>query len=170
MTLIHSWDLIIDKVVARMSKWKVKTLSIGGRFTLTKSVLSTIPLYYFSIFKVPQGVLEHLESHRSSFLRGVVLDDRKEIWFSWDIVVASKEVRGLGMSSVFAMNRALIFKWVWRFKYQREALWVSVVKSIHRPCGNLDRDIFLGLVILDCRFKVKKEVKDYMEGLMFVTW
>ncbi|GJY06690.1 retrovirus-related pol polyprotein from transposon TNT 1-94 [Tanacetum coccineum] len=141
MARIHSWDLIIDKVVARISEWKAKTLSIGGRFTLTKSVLSTIPLYYFSIFKVPQGVLKHLEAHRSSFLRGVVPGDRKASWFSWDRVVASKEVGGLGMSSFFAMNRALLFKWVWRFKYQPEALWVLVVKAIHGPCGNLDRDI-----------------------------
>ncbi|GKC13299.1 hypothetical protein Tco_1010081 [Tanacetum coccineum] len=55
MARIYSWDLIIDKVVVRMSKRKAKSLSIGGRFTLTKSVLSTIPLFYFSIFKFPDG-------------------------------------------------------------------------------------------------------------------
>ncbi|GJU46606.1 RNA-directed DNA polymerase, eukaryota [Tanacetum coccineum] len=152
MARIHSWDLIIDKVVVRMSKWKAKSLSISGKFTLTKLVLSTIPLFYFSIFKVPMGVLKRLESYRSSFLRGVVPGDRKIAWFSWEKVVASKDVGGLGMSSFFAMNRAFLFKWIWRFKYHLEALWVLVIKAIHGSSGNLDRDISVGKssIWLDC--------------------
>ncbi|GJY12154.1 RNA-directed DNA polymerase, eukaryota, reverse transcriptase zinc-binding domain protein [Tanacetum coccineum] len=110
--------------------------------TLIGCDASKLPFKYLEVMVgVPQGVLKHLEAHRSSFLRGVVPGDRKATWFSWDTVVASKEVRGLGMSSFFAMNRALLFKCVWRFKYQPEALWVSVVKAIHGPCGNLDLDI-----------------------------
>ncbi|GJQ94994.1 RNA-directed DNA polymerase, eukaryota [Tanacetum coccineum] len=70
---------------------------------------------------------------RSNFLRGVDPGGRKASWFSWDRVVASKQVGGLGMSSFFAMNRALLFKWIWRFKALPEALWVSVIKAIHGP-------------------------------------
>nr|GEW09093.1 RNA-directed DNA polymerase, eukaryota [Tanacetum cinerariifolium] len=70
---------------------------------------------------------------------GVKPGMRKVSWFSWDSVVASKEVRGLGMSSFFAMNCDLPFKWIWRFKVQPEAMWVSVIKAIHGRLGNLDR-------------------------------
>ncbi|GJX83953.1 RNA-directed DNA polymerase, eukaryota [Tanacetum coccineum] len=70
MNPIHTWDLIIDKVVARLSKWKAKMLSIGG-------------------------VLKRLESCRSSFFRGMEPGTRKVSWFSWDSVVASIEARGL---------------------------------------------------------------------------
>ncbi|GKB83796.1 RNA-directed DNA polymerase, eukaryota, reverse transcriptase zinc-binding domain protein, partial [Tanacetum coccineum] len=89
---------------------------------------------------------------RSNFLRGVDPGGRKASWFSWDRVVASKEVRGLGMPSFFAMNQALLFKWIWRFKALPKALWVLVIKAIHGPCGNLDQDIPLGKysVWLDC--------------------
>ncbi|GJV31042.1 RNA-directed DNA polymerase, eukaryota [Tanacetum coccineum] len=92
---LHSWDVVIDKVTARLSKWKVKTLSIG----------------------VPIEVLKHLESCRSNFFRGVDPGARKVSWFSWDSIVVSKEVGGLGMSGFFAMNCALLFKMdFWRFK------------------------------------------------------
>ncbi|GJU80725.1 RNA-directed DNA polymerase, eukaryota [Tanacetum coccineum] len=47
-------------------------------------------------FKVPKEVLKRLESCRSSFFRGMVPGTRKVSWFSWDSVVASKEVGGLG--------------------------------------------------------------------------
>nr|GEV05557.1 RNA-directed DNA polymerase, eukaryota [Tanacetum cinerariifolium] len=34
-----SWEEIIDKISVRLSRWKLKSLSIGGRLTLVKSVL-----------------------------------------------------------------------------------------------------------------------------------
>ncbi|GKC02976.1 hypothetical protein Tco_0994586, partial [Tanacetum coccineum] len=39
MSWIKSWDEIVDKMVDRLLKWKMKTLSIGGRLTLLKAVL-----------------------------------------------------------------------------------------------------------------------------------
>ncbi|GJX06134.1 RNA-directed DNA polymerase, eukaryota, reverse transcriptase zinc-binding domain protein [Tanacetum coccineum] len=144
MARIQSWDVVINKIVARLSKWKEKTLSIGGRFTLIKSVLSALPTYYFSIFKVLVGVLKRLEVIRSKVFRGVDADSRMISWFSLDKVIASKDCGGLGMSSFYAMNRALLFKCIWRFKTQIDALWVLVIKEIHEACGNLDKDVQVG--------------------------
>nr|GEZ83489.1 RNA-directed DNA polymerase, eukaryota [Tanacetum cinerariifolium] len=95
MARIHSWDVVIDKIVAKLSKWEADRLSTGGRFTLIKSVLSSLPSYYFSLFKLPVGVLKRLEAIRSKFFRGVDSDSRKISWFSWDKVIASKDVGGL---------------------------------------------------------------------------
>ncbi|GKC26236.1 RNA-directed DNA polymerase, eukaryota [Tanacetum coccineum] len=38
------WDEVIAKLSSRLSKWKIKMLSIGGRFTLNKAVLSSLPV------------------------------------------------------------------------------------------------------------------------------
>ncbi|GJX70533.1 hypothetical protein Tco_0307704 [Tanacetum coccineum] len=67
---IKAWDDVILKLRSRLSKWKVKTLSIGGRLTLLKSVLGASPIYNMSIFKVPTGVLKVMESIRSRFFNG----------------------------------------------------------------------------------------------------
>ncbi|GJX92153.1 RNA-directed DNA polymerase, eukaryota [Tanacetum coccineum] len=77
MLKIKACDMIVDKISARLSKWKVKTLSIGGHLTLIMSVLGSLPTYYFSLFKVPSGVLKNLESLRSNFFRCNVRGDRK---------------------------------------------------------------------------------------------
>nr|GEX55943.1 hypothetical protein [Tanacetum cinerariifolium] len=36
MSLIRSWNEIVDSMIVRLSKWKMKILSIGGRLTLLK--------------------------------------------------------------------------------------------------------------------------------------
>ncbi|GJZ83181.1 hypothetical protein Tco_0648354, partial [Tanacetum coccineum] len=113
MAKISSWDDHINKLSARLSKWKSKLLSIGGRFTLIKSVLSSIPLYHMSLFKVPLGVLNNMEAIRRNFLNGVDKNDRKIYWIAWKKVLAGKKNGGLGVSSYFAYNRALLFKWYW---------------------------------------------------------
>nr|GEZ08017.1 RNA-directed DNA polymerase, eukaryota, reverse transcriptase zinc-binding domain protein [Tanacetum cinerariifolium] len=45
--------------------------------------------------------------------------------------MASKEKGGLGVSSLYALNRGLMFKWMWRFYTQNTSLWVRVTKAIH---------------------------------------
>ncbi|GJT27238.1 RNA-directed DNA polymerase, eukaryota [Tanacetum coccineum] len=67
----EAWRDVEAKVLARLSKWKMKTLSIGGRFTLLKAVLGSMPIFHMSIYKVPINVLKSLESIRGHFLMGL---------------------------------------------------------------------------------------------------
>ncbi|GKB82287.1 RNA-directed DNA polymerase, eukaryota, reverse transcriptase zinc-binding domain protein [Tanacetum coccineum] len=80
MSRIKSWDEIVNKLLARLSKWKMKTLSIGERLTLLKSVLGSTPIYYMSMFKVPMQVLNKMETIRSRFFNG---ENDKEKKLSW---------------------------------------------------------------------------------------
>ncbi|GKB49447.1 RNA-directed DNA polymerase, eukaryota [Tanacetum coccineum] len=57
MSRIKAWDNVINKVLCQLSKWKMKSLSIGGRLTLLKSVLGLTPIYYMSMFKAPIHVV-----------------------------------------------------------------------------------------------------------------
>ncbi|GJW64589.1 RNA-directed DNA polymerase, eukaryota, reverse transcriptase zinc-binding domain protein [Tanacetum coccineum] len=143
MSRIKSWDEVIDKMVNRLSKWKMKTLSIGGRLTLLKAVFGSMPIYHMSIFKVPMLVLQRMESIRCHFFNGNDLDSKRSIWVSWNKVLldvkGDGKKRGLGVSSLFALNRALMFKWVWRFFNQSDSLWVRVIHAIHGVDGRIGR-------------------------------
>ncbi|GJZ69586.1 RNA-directed DNA polymerase, eukaryota, reverse transcriptase zinc-binding domain protein [Tanacetum coccineum] len=137
MSRIQAWNDIVDSMAARLSKWKLKTLSIGGRLTLLKSVLGSMPIYHVSMFKVPMKVIHRMESIRFHFFNGVELDSKKSIWVKWNNVLTSKKKGGLGVSSLYALNRALMFKWVWRFTTQKNSLWARVVKAIHGEDGKI---------------------------------
>ncbi|GJS72037.1 RNA-directed DNA polymerase, eukaryota [Tanacetum coccineum] len=75
--------------------------------------------------------------HTMSFCNGIEHNGKKQIWVKWNKVLASKEKGGLGVSSFYALNRALLFKWVWRFRTQQLALWTKVIKWIHGEDGKL---------------------------------
>ncbi|GKE32766.1 RNA-directed DNA polymerase, eukaryota, partial [Tanacetum coccineum] len=106
---ISSWDDVVSKVSSRLSIWKLRNLSIGGRLTLLKPVLTSIPLYHMSIYKVPMGVLKKLESIRRNFFNGTHGSVRKSTWINWSTALTPKKNGGLGVSSFFAHNRALLF-------------------------------------------------------------
>ena len=115
----------------------MKALSIGGRFTLVKAVLGSMPIYHMSIFKVPMKILNRMESIRSHFFNGIDLNSKKSVWIKWSNVLSSKEKGGLGVSSLYALNRALLFKWVWQFTTQQDLLWTRVIKAIYGEDGRI---------------------------------
>ncbi|GJW51879.1 RNA-directed DNA polymerase, eukaryota [Tanacetum coccineum] len=84
MSRHKAWDSTVDKLRSRLSKWKVKTLSIGGRLTLLKAVLGASPLYNMSIFKVPKGILNSMEALRSKFFNGMDPSTKNFTWAAWN--------------------------------------------------------------------------------------
>nr|GEZ35200.1 RNA-directed DNA polymerase, eukaryota [Tanacetum cinerariifolium] len=77
ISLVKSWDETVHKLTKRLSKWKLKTLSIGCRLTLLKSVLGSTSIYNMSIFKVPKTVLNKMENLRRNFFNGLLA---KWVW------------------------------------------------------------------------------------------
>nr|KAJ0224075.1 hypothetical protein LSAT_V11C200069590 [Lactuca sativa] len=129
------WMLVIEKFQSRLNIWKSKTLSLGGRLTLAKAVLGSLPTFYFSLFVAPTGVIKKLENIRRRFLWGGT-DEKKRInWVAWQSVTAPKEIGGLGMGSLRALNLSLITKWKWRLKVDNSGLWSKVIKGIHNLHG-----------------------------------
>nr|GFB07593.1 RNA-directed DNA polymerase, eukaryota [Tanacetum cinerariifolium] len=131
------WKETVDKFKKKLSNWKVNTLSIGGRLTLVKSVLGSTPLYHFSLFKVPIGVLNCIEALRSHFFNGHHLNSKKATWVNWKKALTAKDRGGLGISSLYAMNRGLLCKWVWRFYTQKKSIWARVIRALHGDSGRI---------------------------------
>ena len=62
---------VIEKVQARLSRWKGRCLSMAGRICLIKFVLSAIPLFFMSLFKLPSRVAGKLIRMQKDFLLGM---------------------------------------------------------------------------------------------------
>ncbi|GJV15330.1 RNA-directed DNA polymerase, eukaryota, reverse transcriptase zinc-binding domain protein [Tanacetum coccineum] len=149
----QAWREIVDRVKSKLSNWKMKMLSIGGRLTLVKSVLGSLPIYNFSIFKVPMCVLNELEGIRRKFFNGHEQDSKRTSWVKWNTVLMSKDRGGLGVSSLYAINRGLLVKWVWRFVSNNDSLWARSIKAIHGSN-------------IQCRFPVKKNYNSCWRSIL----
>ena len=92
-----------------------------------------------SIYKVPICILNMLESIRGHFFNGHDLKSNKTSWVKWSNVLTPKEKGGLGVSSLYALYRSLMLKWVWRFISKKPSLWSNVIKAIHGVDGSLEK-------------------------------
>nr|KAJ0227163.1 hypothetical protein LSAT_V11C100042040 [Lactuca sativa] len=145
----RNWAPVMDQISGRISNWKSKNLSFGGRLILVKSVLGSMPLYYFSLFKAPASILENIKKIRRHFLWGGCEERNKIQWVKWDTVLASKKCGGLGVGSMRSINIALLFKWFWRIKSDSTTLWSRAICVIHnsfsKPLSNLSNKSFPGV-------------------------
>ncbi|GJU36620.1 RNA-directed DNA polymerase, eukaryota [Tanacetum coccineum] len=59
------------------------------------------------------------------------LGKKKKTWVAWDKVLASKKQGGLSVSSYYALNRALLLKWVWQFISKDGSLWSRIISTLY---------------------------------------
>ncbi|GAU41975.1 hypothetical protein TSUD_306810 [Trifolium subterraneum] len=135
------WSSLVDKIRCKLSLWKSRHLSMGGRLVLLKSVLSSIPVYFLSFFKAPTGTISLLESIFKAFLWGGSEESRKINWIKWDKICLDKEHEGLGVRRVKEFNISLLGKWCWRLLQEPESLWVQVLAAKY---GMKDGQVDLG--------------------------
>ena len=56
----------------------------------------------------------------------------------WNNVLTDKKHRGLGVSNLYALNRGLMIKWVWKIFNQKDSLWAKVITAIHGANGKVN--------------------------------
>ena len=121
------WDSIEERFRKRLASWKAQYISKGGQITLIRSTLSSLPIYYLSLFRMPHKVCTKLEMIQRQFLWGGSDLDKKISLVSWATVCSDKSKEGIGIKSFSKMNKALLCKWSWRFANDRNALWRKVI-------------------------------------------
>ena len=52
------WDSIEERYRKRLGTWKTQYISKGGRISLIRSTLSSLPIYQLSLFRMPQKVCQ----------------------------------------------------------------------------------------------------------------
>ncbi|KAL5557970.1 hypothetical protein UlMin_034181 [Ulmus minor] len=123
------WNPVVEKVGKMLDGWKKAVLSKGGRLTMIQSVLSSIPIYFMSLFKLPNGVAALLEKMMRQFLWDKEVGGKGKSLVDWKLVCTSKECGGLGIRNLLIRNNALLGKWLWRFPLEQHTLWATVIRS-----------------------------------------
>ena len=123
------WTSIIEKIERRSAEWQKMYLSKGGRLTLLKSTLSSLPTYYLFLFPIPVNVAKRIKRLQRNFLWGGMGEEHKFHLVAWDRICSPMQQGGLGVRKLIPFNLALLGKWLWLFGSEESHLWRHVVAA-----------------------------------------
>jgi hypothetical protein len=96
------WQDVIARFEKRLSNWKAKILSLGGRLVLINSVLSSLPIFMMSL-------LYYLDSFGKEDTTKINTDSS-----SGKIICQPKELGGLGVANIAIKNICLLNEWLFK--------------------------------------------------------
>ncbi|KAL8141078.1 hypothetical protein V2J09_007099 [Rumex salicifolius] len=106
-----------------------RTLSLAGRVTLARSVLSAIPSYAMSSTRIPNSMCDKLDRVCRSFIWGGYSEVRKLHLVAWEDMCLPKRLGGLGIRSMKDANMAMIGKLGWRLLTGTAGLWGQLMTA-----------------------------------------
>jgi hypothetical protein len=129
----------IDKAAGKLSVWNGKNLTQAGRVSLTKSVLSSQPVYLLSVIKPPKEVLDDINKlHRRFLWAGDKALSGGKCKVNWTKTSLPKEFGGLGILNLHRFASALRLRWLWHEWTSPDKAWVGT----EVPCTEHDRLLF----------------------------
>ncbi|GLJ29203.1 hypothetical protein SUGI_0575970 [Cryptomeria japonica] len=94
------WEEMITKCRQKTKTWKHKWLALPGRILLIKTVLSAMPIYAMSIFKLSYKAIQTLEGFLKKFLWEGAKQVKKIPLIGWDTTCRSREEGGAGIRNL----------------------------------------------------------------------
>ncbi|KAL7616426.1 hypothetical protein Lser_V15G04034 [Lactuca serriola] len=100
--------VLVDKIKVKVLNWKNKMLSFAGRLQLINLVLTSIHVYWASIFKIPIATIKEIEKICRSFL-----------WVNEFLGYLAKEKHELDLEKVFGgkenyLTPCCVLYWKWK--------------------------------------------------------
>ncbi|XP_055814560.1 uncharacterized protein LOC129884256 [Solanum dulcamara] len=90
---------MVSKVISKIRGWQAKILSYGGRATLVKSVLQSLPIHLLSAIIPTVTTLKQIKALMADFFWGWYKEKRKYHWASWETLSYPVEEGGIGTCS-----------------------------------------------------------------------
>ena len=111
-----------------MSHWSFRFLSLGGRLILIRSILSRIPVYWFSLEKIPKTILNCLRQRIFSFLWGNSIQGKCLHLVDWMTLSRPFVYGGWNIKNLEWFGMAPRLKSFWMV-LKGLGIWSSVIKT-----------------------------------------
>ncbi|XP_059289514.1 uncharacterized protein LOC132043044 [Lycium ferocissimum] len=119
---------MVAKVVSRIRGWQSKILSYGGRATLVRYVLQSLPIHLLSAVSPPKTTLKQIQSITADFFWGWKNERKKYHWSSWKNLSYPYEEGGIGVRQITDVCKSLQFKQWWIFR-SKTTLWGNFLRA-----------------------------------------
>ncbi|WVZ88204.1 hypothetical protein U9M48_034749 [Paspalum notatum var. saurae] len=131
---------IVDKVAARIPRWKGNLLNLAGRSVLVKSTLSAIPVHVAIASGLSRGAIGAIDKLRRSFLwSGAASAVPGRCKVAWSRLCRPLIYGGLGVSDLYLMDIALRVRWCWLQRTDQSRTWAGLPCTVEKNVLDLFR-------------------------------
>ncbi|GKE35217.1 RNA-directed DNA polymerase, eukaryota, reverse transcriptase zinc-binding domain protein [Tanacetum coccineum] len=122
--------VLIDKVGERINCWRNKTLSYAGRVQLLASVLSSMQIYWDSVYFLPNVVINDLDKLFKRFLWNSGNSAQGKARVAWKMVCRPMDQGGLGIKPLKQWNEVMLIRQFWKIIENKDSLWAKWVNVV----------------------------------------
>ncbi|KAG5580299.1 hypothetical protein H5410_050926 [Solanum commersonii] len=113
---ITNYSELVAKVVKKISGWHSRNLSFGGKVTLVKHVLQSIPIDTMEVISPPKTTLNYIKRVTTDFFWGLEKDRKKYHWASWETLSFPYDEGGIGVRNLEDVCMSMQYKQWWNFR------------------------------------------------------
>ena len=123
----NTYKYILERIKSKLAGWKRNSLSLAGRITLAKSVLTTIPFYTMQTILLPVSCCKEIEKTIRNFIWGKPDGSRGISLIKWKDMCQPLKNGGCGLLNLETQNKAFIAKLIFQLHSQQDAFWVRIL-------------------------------------------
>jgi hypothetical protein len=124
---------LVDRVIARISGWKEKMMSLGGKEILIKAIAQAIPVFAMMVFKILKNICKVISDAISQYWWGDEEEQKHMHWKAWWKLCILKDSGGMGFRDLHCFNLSMLTKQVWRLLSEPESLCARVLRAKYFP-------------------------------------
>ena len=125
---INNWRWLLKTFERRISHWYYRLLSPSGRLVLIRAVLTSLPVYWFSLAPVPKYILNRLRQLIFSFLWGSTGDKHQLHLVDWKSLSIPLEFGRWDIKNLDWFNTSLRLKSPW-MDLNGSGIWLQITST-----------------------------------------
>ena len=122
------WRWLVKRFKKKISLWSYRLLTLGSIITHIKAVLTGLPIYWFSLAKIPKAILNHLRQCIFSFLWGSCDGRSKMHLVDWKTLSFAVDYGWRDIKKLECFGTSLRIKSCW-YVINNIGLWSHIIKA-----------------------------------------
>lgn len=122
-------ESILERVRCKLDGWKSTCLSRAGRFTLAKSVISSMCIFYMQAQRLTKKTHSELDKAARRCIWGSSPTKKKIHLLNWETLCKTKKRGGAGIRRSEDIHKSLLTKLGWRILTSGKEPWCKIIRE-----------------------------------------